>query len=56
MSQSEFARYLGVPVRTVQSWEHGTTVPSGAAATLLAVATYRPEAIEAARRLVGTEV
>lgn len=51
MSQAAFAEFLGVPLHTLQSWERGATKPSGAAATLLAVAEHRPEAIEAAQRL-----
>ena len=29
LSQSEFARLLGVSVRTLQGWEQGRRVPSG---------------------------
>lgn len=28
MSQSEFAKYLNIPVRTIQSWEQGARKPS----------------------------
>ena len=31
MSQSEFAKLLGVSVRTLQDWEQGRREPSGAA-------------------------
>lgn len=57
MSQAAFADFLGVPLHTLQSWERGATKPSGAAATLLAVAEHRPEAIEVSQRLAlaGTE-
>ncbi|HXW14057.1 MAG TPA: helix-turn-helix domain-containing protein, partial [Terriglobia bacterium] len=30
MSQGQFAAYFGVSVRTVQEWEQGRVVPSGA--------------------------
>lgn len=43
LSQSAFAKLLGVSVRTLQEWEQGRKVPSGAAATLLKVATRYPE-------------
>ena len=35
MSQSQFAAYFGVSVRTVQEWEQGRVVPSGAARAFL---------------------
>ena len=43
LSQVEFAKMLGVSVRTFQDWEQGRREPSGAAQTLLAVATRHPE-------------
>lgn len=48
MSQAEFARLLGVSVRTLQDWEQGRREPSGAAKTLLRIATQNPEAVKAA--------
>ena len=45
MTQLEFAALLGVSERTLQSWEQGRRVPSGAAMMLLRVATARPQAI-----------
>jgi putative transcriptional regulator len=42
LSQSRFARLLGVSVRTLQEWEQGRRAPSGAARTLLAVAQKNP--------------
>ena len=48
MSQSQFARLLGVSVRTFQDWEQGRREPSGAAKTLLRVASLRPDAIHEA--------
>jgi putative transcriptional regulator len=48
MSQSDFARLLGVSVRTLQDWEQGRREPSGAAKTLLRIASQNPEAIRAA--------
>jgi DNA-binding transcriptional regulator YiaG len=35
MSQSEFARALAVPVRTLQQWEQGKRSPRSAAVALL---------------------
>jgi putative transcriptional regulator len=45
-SQSAFAKLLGVSVRTLQEWEQGRKVPSGAAATLLKVAARHPEVLQ----------
>jgi putative transcriptional regulator len=44
LSQSQFARLLGVSVRTLQGWEQGRKQPSGAARTL-AIAKSNPKAI-----------
>jgi putative transcriptional regulator len=43
VSQAEFARLLGVSVRTLQDWEQGRRQPTGAARSLLAVASKRPK-------------
>ncbi len=45
LSQSLFASLLGVSVRTLQQWEQGTRMPSGAAQTLLRIAMLRPEVL-----------
>lgn len=45
LSQSRFAELLGVSVRTLQDWEQGRRVPSGAARTLLMVADHDPKAL-----------
>ena len=45
MSQSAFAKLLGVSVRTLQEWEQGRRAPSGAARTLLLVAARNPQAL-----------
>ncbi|OIQ79336.1 antitoxin igA-2 [mine drainage metagenome] len=45
MSQAEFARLLGVSVRTLQDWEQGRREPSGAAKTLIAIAGRRPDVL-----------
>ena len=45
LSQSEFARLLGVSVRTLQEWEQGRRAPSGPARTLLAIADNNPQAL-----------
>ena len=42
LSQSKFAALLGVSVRTLQDWEQGRRVPSGAARTLLLIAHKNP--------------
>lgn len=45
MSQGEFAKLLGVSVRTLQEWEQGRREPSGAALSLIRVATERPDVL-----------
>jgi len=45
LSQSRFAVLLGVSVRTLQDWEQGRRIPSGAARTLLLVADKNPQAV-----------
>jgi putative transcriptional regulator len=45
MSQSQFAKLLGVPVRTLQEWEQGRREPSGAARSLIRVALERPDVL-----------
>lgn len=45
LSQSQFAALLGVSVRTLQGWEQGRKQPSGAARTLLAIASANPKAL-----------
>lgn len=46
MSQSAFAKLLGVSVRTLQEWEQGRRKPSGAAQTLLTIAQRHPEVLQ----------
>jgi putative transcriptional regulator len=45
LSQSQFAALLGVSVRTLQGWEQGRKQPSGAARTLLSIASSNPKAL-----------
>lgn len=47
LSQSQFAALMGVSVRTLQGWEQGRKQPSGAARTLLAIASTNPRALVA---------
>lgn len=48
LSQSQFARALGVSARTLQDWEQGRRKPSGAAKALLTIAARHPEVIREA--------
>ena len=48
LSQSEFARRIGVPVETVRDWERGRCAPEGTARALLRVIDSMPEAALAA--------
>jgi len=45
MSQSAFAKLLGVSVRTLQEWEQDRREPSGAARSLIRVAQERPDVL-----------
>ena len=45
LTQSQFAALLGVSIRTLQGWEQGRKQPSGAARTLLAIASTNPKAV-----------
>lgn len=45
LSQSRFAKLLGVSVRTLQDWEQGRRAPSGAARTLLLIADKNPKVL-----------
>jgi putative transcriptional regulator len=45
LSQQEFAALLGVSARTLQDWEQGRRVPTGAAKMLLRVAVSNPEVL-----------
>ena len=46
LSQSAFAKALGVSKRTLENWEQGRVEPSGAARRLLALAARYPDTIE----------
>ncbi len=45
MSQEKFAAMLGVSIRTLQEWEQGRRKPSGAAKSLLKIASFAPEVV-----------
>lgn len=45
LSQEEFARLLGVSVRTLQDWEQGRREPTQAARMLLRVACTYPDVL-----------
>lgn len=48
MSQGEFAEHFGVSVRTIQDWEQGRRIPSGASRAFLMVIDREPEAVHRA--------
>jgi putative transcriptional regulator len=48
MSQAVFARHFGVSKRTVQDWEQGRRVPTGAARAFLTVIDREPAAVRRA--------
>ena len=45
LTQRDFARRYGFSVDSIQNWEQGRRVPSGAARTLLAIAARNPQAL-----------
>ena len=45
VSQSQFAKLLGVSVRTLQDWEQGRRKPSRAAMSLIQIAKQRPDVL-----------
>ena len=45
LSQSQFAKLLGVSIRTLQDWEQGRRKPSGAAMSLIQIAKQRPDVL-----------
>ncbi len=51
LSQAEFAKLFGLSKRTLEHWEHGRRVPSGAARAFLTVIAREPEAVR--RALLG---
>jgi len=46
LSQAQFAKILGVSVRTLQGWEQGRRNPSGAAKSLITIAWKKPELLK----------
>ncbi|SFL09609.1 transcriptional regulator, XRE family [Nitrosomonas aestuarii] len=45
-SQTDFAKLLGVSVRTLQEWEQGRRKPSGAAKKLIEIAERHPDVLK----------
>jgi putative transcriptional regulator len=45
LTQAEFAKLLGVSVRTLQDWEQGRREPNAAAQTLIKVAEKHPNVL-----------
>ena len=45
LSQGQFAALLGIRVATLQNWEQGRRMPTGAARVLLEVAAKHPETV-----------
>ena len=45
LTQAEFAGLLGVSKRTLEQWEQGRRQPSGAAKTLIKVASLHPKVL-----------
>ena len=47
VSQSQFAKLIGVNLRTLQNWEQHRTRPTGPARALLKIVASSPQAIQA---------
>ena len=47
VSQTQFAKLIGVNIRTLQNWEQQRTRPTGPARALLRIVASHPEAIQA---------
>lgn len=47
ISQSQFAKLIGVNLRTLQNWEQHRTKPTGPARALLKIVAFNPKSIEA---------
>jgi putative transcriptional regulator len=47
ISQSQFAKLIGVNLRTLQNWEQHRTRPTGPARALLKIVAVNPKSIEA---------
>lgn len=45
LTQSDFARLIGISVSTLRNWEQGVRVPEGPAQVLLRIADAHPEAV-----------
>ena len=45
LSQFQFAKIMGISVRTLQDWEQGRRKPTGAAASLIKIAGRHPEVL-----------
>jgi putative transcriptional regulator len=45
LSQAQFARMMGISVRTLQNWEQGHRKPTGSAKILLRIARKHPKAV-----------
>ena len=43
VSQTDFARLIGINVRTLQNWEQGRSRPTGAARALLKIVASNPK-------------
>lgn len=54
MTQTGFADYFGVSVRTVQEWEQGRRIPSGVSKNFLCVIDQEPDAVH--RALTATPI
>ncbi|WP_252176516.1 type II toxin-antitoxin system MqsA family antitoxin [Endozoicomonas sp. 4G] len=49
LSQSAFAGFMGVSIRTIQDWEQGRRTPQGPAKALLRIAEQCPEVFQELR-------
>lgn len=45
LSQSQFAKFMGISIATLKNWEQGRRKPEGPARVLLGVASLHPEVL-----------
>ena len=53
LTQTAFAKRIGIPVDTLRKWEQGCRRPDGAARTLLIVLSHSPDTVDEALKVAS---
>lgn len=53
LTQTAFAKRIGIPVDTLRKWEQGRRRPDGAARTLLIVLSHSPDTVDEALKVAS---